>query len=291
MTASQAGLTLGVTRCSLNIPDGTLSILKGAVEAACNVPAARAAYETRGRKAAMEKLTGERKRVVEGDTERGKVLVERAVNLSPRSRVAGAVVKKKRVQRSGRPTGWPKNQDERDAWELRRAERAARGEPVGRAALFAAREKKKAAAAAAAATAAATAGADGDFAAYVPTAQQHAAFTELVSRVAQRAGVDPAKLTAPVCRVSMSAPTPANESKPWWRPVSKGGGALLHMFLSVEANTPARLFWSVNEGDDDAPSWGALDAGDFLAVPANLALWECPGQGDFVLEIGMSILK
>ena len=278
---------VGVTRYRLGMPDDALSILKGAVEAACNVPAARVAYETRGRKAAAAKLTGQRKRVVDGDTERGKVLVERAVNLSPRSRVAGAVVKKKRVQRSGRPTGWPKTKEERDKWDKRRAERAARGEPVGRAALLAAREKKKVAAAAAAA-AATTTGAGDDFAAYVPTAKQRAAFTELVSRVAQCGSVDPAKLTAPVCRVSMSAP---KESKLWWRPISKGGGALLHIFLSVEANTPARLFWSVNDGDDDAPSRGQpLDAGDFLAVPANLALWECPGQGDFVLEIGMSIL-
>ena len=284
---------LGVARLNLAMSTRSLTVLKGAAEAALNVPAAREPYETRGRKAAMAKLTGVRTRVVDGNTERGKVSVQRVVSLSPPgSRVAGAVVKKKRVQRSGRPTGWPQNKEARDKWYKRRAERAARGEPVGRAALFAAREKKKAAAAAAAATAAATAGADGDFAAYVPTAQQHAAFTELVSRVAQCGGVDPAKLTAPVCRVSMSAPTPGKESKLWWRPMSKGGGALLHIFLSVEANTPARLFWSVNDGDDDAPSWGQpLDAGDFLAVPANLALWECPGQGDFVLEIGMSILK
>ena len=81
---------VGVTRYRLGMPDDALSILKGAVEAACNVPAARVAYETRGRKAAAAKLTGQRKRVVDGDTERGKVLVERAVNLSPRSRVASA---------------------------------------------------------------------------------------------------------------------------------------------------------------------------------------------------------
>ena len=120
---SDADGHVGVARCSLNMPDDTLSILKGAVEDACNVPVARAAYETRGRKAAAAKLTGQRKRVVDGDTERGKVLVERAVNLSPRSRVAGAVVKKKRVQRSGRPTGWPKTKEERDKWDKRRAER------------------------------------------------------------------------------------------------------------------------------------------------------------------------
>ena len=292
MTASQTSLSesLGITRYGLDMPSNTLSALKDAVENACSVPAARAVYEIHGRKTAAAKLTGERERVVDGDTEKCKVSVKRRVNLSPLSAVAGGVAKKKR--RSGRPTGWPKTKEERDAWYKRRAERAARGEPVGRAALFAAREeKKKADAAAAAAAAAAMIGADGDVAAYVPTAEEHAALLDLVGRVAQSAGLEPAKLTAPVCRVSMSAPKPAGESELWWRPVSKGGGALLHLFLSVEANTPARFFRSAHEEDDGAPSWGPLDAGEFLAVPANLALWECPGLGDFVLEIEMSILK
>ena len=118
---------LGVARLNLAMSTRSLTVLKGAAEAALNVPAAREAYETRGRKAAMAKLTGVRTRVVDGNTERGKVSVQRVVSLSPPgSRVAGAVVKKKRVQRSGRPTGWPQNKETAAPAPLGSRERASR---------------------------------------------------------------------------------------------------------------------------------------------------------------------
>jgi len=286
---------LGVARLNLAMSTRSLTVLKGAAEAALNVPAAREAYETRGRKAAMAKLTGVRTRVVDGNTERGKVSVQRVVSLSPPgSRVAGAVVKKKRVQRSGRPTGWPQNKEARDQWNKRRAERAARGEPVGRAALLAAREKKKTAAAAALA-ATATTGSDGDVAAYVPTAEQHAAFLELKSSVAQEVGVDQSRVTDPVCRVSMS--TAGRQQAPstgWWRPIRSGSGSQeqARIIVSVEAQTPARRFLpTLNQApNDETVGWPPLDAGASLWFPPNLSLWESPGEGDFVLEIETSIV-
>ena len=85
---------LGVARLNLAMSTRSLTALKCAAEAALNVSAAREAYKTRGRKAAMAKLTGVRTRVVDGNTEQGKVSVQRVVSLSPPgSRVAGAVVK------------------------------------------------------------------------------------------------------------------------------------------------------------------------------------------------------
>ena len=86
MTASQTSLSesLGITRYGLDMPSNTLSALKGAVENACSVPAARAVYEIYGRKTAAAKLTGERERVVDGDTEKCKVSVKRAVKTPQR---------------------------------------------------------------------------------------------------------------------------------------------------------------------------------------------------------------
>jgi len=241
----------------------------------------------------MAKLTGVRTRVVDGNTEQGKVSVQRVVSLSPPgSRVAGAVVKKKRVQRSGRPTGWPKTKEERDQWNKRRAERAALGEPVGRAALFAAQEKKKKAAAAAAAAAAMT-GSDGNVATYVPTAEQHAALLELKSSVAQEAGVDQSRVTDTVCRVSMStADRPQAPAKGWWRPIRSGLQEQVRIIVSVEAQTPARRFRSTLQQapNDETVGWPPLDAGASLWFPPNLSLWESPGEGDFVLEIETSIV-
>jgi hypothetical protein len=284
---------LGVARLNLAMSTRSLTALKCAAEAALNVSAAREAYKTRGRKAAMAKLTGVRTRVVDGNTEQGKVSVQRVVSLSPPgSRVAGAVVKKKRVQRSGRPTGWPKTKEERDQWNKRRAERAALGEPVGRAALFAAQEKKKKAAAAAAAAAAMT-GSDGNVATYVPTAEQHAALLELKSSVAQEAGVDQSRVTDTVCRVSMStADRPQAPAKGWWRPIRSGLQEQVRIIVSVEAQTPARRFRStLNQApNDETVGWPPLDAGASLWFPPNLSLWESPGEGDFVLEIETSIV-
>ena len=169
------------TRFQLSLAPTTLASLKKAIETACNVPAARAARMTRGRAAAAALLKGTRTRVVDAKAESVKISVvrysvrphldlvplpqllprplprrqppalrfsqQRAVNLSPPSTAltSGPLAKKKRP--SGR-SNWPKTKADRDAWMARRAARAARGEPVGRAALVAARRQAEAQAAA-----------------------------------------------------------------------------------------------------------------------------------------------
>ena len=169
------------TRFQLSLAPTTLASLKKAIETACNVPAARAARMTRGRAAAAALLKGIRTRVVDAKAESVKISVvryagrppldlvplprllprplprrqppalrfsqQRAVNLSPPSTAltGGPLAKKKRP--SGR-SNWPKTKADRDAWMARRAARAARGEPVGRAALVAARRQAEAQAAA-----------------------------------------------------------------------------------------------------------------------------------------------
>lgn len=274
---------LGVTKHRLSMSTKTLATLKGAIETACNVPDARKTWAARGRAAAAAILKGIRSRLMGTETEHVKISVHRTVDLSARSSPRSAVAKKKRVQRSGRPTGWPKTKAERDAWYKRRAERAARGELVGR--KIAAASKK----AATPPAGTASYGPMEDVPSYVPTAEEHTAFLDFVSRVARSAGVDQSKVTTPVCRVSMSAAGgQATDRKWWWRPVRSGGGAIAHFLLSVEENTPVRRFRSTLKNEED--DWSLpMSAGDALCFPANLGLWECPGEGDFVLELAASI--
>ena len=137
-------------------------------------------------------------------------------------------------------------------------------------------------------------GSDGNVATYVPTAEQHAAFLELKSSVAQEVGVDQSRVTDPVCRVSMS--TAGRQQAPstgWWRPIrsGSGGNARARIVVSVEAQTPARRFRSTLEQapNDETGGWPPLDAGASLWFPPNLSLWDSPGEGDFVLEIETSI--
>jgi hypothetical protein len=161
------GALLGVTRHRLAMSRKGLAFLKGAVETACNVPAARKTWAACGRAAAASVLKGIRSRLVATETEQVKIVVHRTVDLSQRASGVGnaGVIKKKRP--SGR-SNWPKTKADRDAWMARRAESAARGEPVGRAAKTAAALQTVKASAAAPPVGTTSSGAD-DVAPYVPS--------------------------------------------------------------------------------------------------------------------------
>ena len=315
------------TRFQLSLAPTTLASLKKAIETACNVPAARAARMTRGRAAAAALLKGIRTRVVDAKAESVKISVvryagrppldlvplprllprplprrqppalrfsqQRAVNLSPPSTAltGGPLAKKKRP--SGR-SNWPKTKADRDAWMARRAARAARGEPVGRAALVAARRQAEVQATARAVPPP-TELASEDVAAYVPSSpEEHAAFRALLSSVAHAAGVEEGQVVAPTCQVSMSA-DPRADSQAWSRRLRSGRRARAHAFVAVQAQTPARRVRSALEetgvgGTPPAP----LSAGEALYVPvvsgSSAGVWTCPGEGDFVLELAVSIV-
>ena len=333
------------TRCQLSLAPTTLASLKKAIETACNVPAARAARMTRGRAAAAALLKGIRTRVVDAKAESVKISVvryagrppldlvplprllprplprrqppalrfsqQRAVNLSPPSTAltGGPLAKKKRP--SGR-SNWPKTKADRDAWMARRAARAARGEPVGRAALVAARRqnanspsKGSQPGAADSSTVQAcrravpspTELASEDVAAYVPSSpEEHAAFRALLSSVAHAAGVEEGQVVAPTCQVSMSA-DPRADSQAWSRRLRSGMRARAHAFVAVQAQTPARrvrVRSALEETGVGGTPPAPLSAGEALYVPvvsgSSAGVWTCPGEGDFVLELAVSIV-
>ena len=287
---------LGVARVKVPMAGGAggFATLKGAIETATNVPAARATYAAKGRAAAAAKLKGARRRLVGKATEGVKISVQRAVELSPRS---CPPAKPKRVQPSGRPTGWPKTKVARDAWYKRRAERAARGEPVGRAAKMAAAAKKAAAVQRADFPTGTGTTRDDDLTAYVPTPAEEAAFRDLMTSTANSLGVDQSRVTAPVCHVSMSAPVrpvAAGSATNWWQPIHARGKARAHMFVAVEPQTPSRslrtALQEVSEGNGGSGGWAPQNPGDGLLIPGNTSMWEAPGEGDFVLEVSMSIV-
>ena len=319
------------TRFQLSLAPTTLASLKKAIETACNVPAARAARMTRGRAAAAALLKGTRTRVVDAKAESVKISVvryagrppldlvplpqllprplprrqppalrfsqQRAVNLSPPSTAltSGPLAKKKRP--SGR-SNWPKTKADRDAWMARRAARAARGEPVGRAALVAARRQAEAQAAASA-TLPPTGLSSEDVAAYVPASpEEHAAFCALLSSVAHAAGVEEGQVVAPTCQVSMSA-DPRADSQEWSRRLRSGGRARAHAFVAVQAQTPARRVRVRSALEETSVAVGGtppapLSAGEALYVPvvsgSSAGVWTSPGEGDFVLELAVSIV-
>jgi hypothetical protein len=274
-----------------------LAFLKGAVETACNVPAARKTWAACGRAAAASVLKGIRSRLVATETEQVKIVVHRTVDLSQRASGVGnaGVIKKKRP--SGR-SNWPKTKGDRDAWMTRRAARAARGEPVGRAALVAARRQAEAQAAARA-TLPRTGLASEDVAAYVPASpEEHAAFCALLSSVAHAAGVEEGQVVAPTCQVSMSA-DPRADSQAWSRRLRSGGRARAHAFVAVQAQTPARRVRVRSALEETSVAVGGtppapLSAGEALYVPvvsgSSAGVWTSPGEGDFVLELAVSIV-
>ena len=285
--SSEGPKFLGVARVKVPMVGSGFATLKGAIETAVNVSAARATYAAKGRAAAAAELKGACRRLVGKATEGVKISVQRAVELSPRS---CPPAKPKRVQPSGRPTGWPKTKAARDAWYKRRAERAARGEPVGRAAKMAAAAKKVDFP-----TGTGTIRDDG-VTAYVPTPLEEAAFRDLMTSTANSLGVDQSRVTAPVCHVSMSAPVrpdAAGSASNWWQPIHARGKARAHMFVAVEPQTPSRslrtALQDVSEGNGGS-DWTPQNPGDGLLIPGNSSMWEAPGEGDFVLEVSMSIV-
>ena len=200
-----------VSRHRLGLAPATLGVLHAAAESALNVPAARAALASSGRAAAAAKLTGRRTRALKVKTEALKVVVSRAVDLTPRapSLRTGGVLKKRRSGRSN----WPKNAAERAAWMQRRALRDAR-----RAGSHA---EPTAAGGSAGTGAPATAVGGGEDAPYRPTSQSELeAFAELVEAVAAEIGVEPHRVVSLAVRASMSsAATPLDPrlERMWWR--------------------------------------------------------------------------
>ena len=89
-----------------------------------------------------------------------------------------------------------------------------------------------------------------------------------------------------VCYVFLTASCTA-------RPIRACGRALAHLFLAVAPQTPARCFRSALQDTSEGsgvPGWAPQNAGDGLLIPSNTSLWQAPGEGDFVLEVSMSIV-
>ena len=166
----------GPRRYRLGLSDERLALLRQAVDASLNVPAAMAVAERVGRRRALEHLEGDTKIMKRGS--RDSVLKRRAMGEH--------AIKKK--SRSGR-SNWPRTLEERLRVKARTEERKALGLPPWkqgdqeRAGLAFPTEPKR----------------------YDPSSRQSAALHELAAAVATTVGVAPKTLSLPHAVVSMIA--------------------------------------------------------------------------------------
>ena len=124
--------------------------------------------------------------------------------------------------------------------------------------------------------------------------------------LARGAGVDEGRVAGLAVQVSMSARADRHwhvGANGWSRRLRSGGGRTrAHAFVSLEDQTPARRFFyssaperkhQAHEQPQQAPP-PPLGAGEALYVDVSALsapVAECPGEGDFVVEIAASILR